>query len=289
MTDQAGLSRVYVESYPADAARVLEGLAPAAAADWLAANPVRLAAPVARQMLPLFAARAMDRLVDDGAAGLLRAMGPQAGVAVLRQLPTTRADALLALLPAPTAVTFRLLLGYPDNTVGAWTDPHALALPPTTLVAEALDRLRELGQDCDALYVADRDQRLVGVVPLVELLRAEPGTALRRLMQPPACTVPAQSLIRSLRDHPGWVEARALPVVERGERYAGVLWQSALVQALAPDSAADGLPRATPSDALSLLAGGYWASVAELIEVLVSWLPARRPGRTGDGAEGAGR
>ena len=283
VADVASLSRAYVETYPADAARVLEGLPPSDAADWLAATPVRIAAPVARQMLPLFAARAMDRLIDDSAAGLLRALGPQAGVAVLRQLPTTRADALLALLPATTAVSFRLLLGYPENTVGAWTDPHALALPPTATAADAIAAVRSSEHAHDALHVTDRDQHLVGAIALVDLLRAEPATPLRQLMQPPAVTVPAQALIRSLREHPGWTEARALPVVERGERFAGVLWQSTLELALAPDQR-DG-ERARPSDAVSLLADGYWASVSELIEVLVSWLPdGRRPEPPRDGA-----
>lgn len=283
MADAASLSLAYVESYPADAARVLESLPPSDAADWLAATPVRIAAPVARQMLPLFAARAMDRLIDDSAAGLLRALGPQAGVAVLRQLPTSRADALLVLLPATAAVGFRLLLGYPENTVGAWADPHALALPPTATAAEAITAVRISEHAQDALHVTDRDQRLVGVVALVELLRADPATPLRQLMQPPAVTVPAQALIRSLREHPGWTEQRALPVVERGERFAGVLWQSTLDLALAPDALET--RQVTPADAVSLLADGYWASVSELIEVLVSWLPdGRRAAPSSDGA-----
>lgn len=282
MTDRRSLSLVYVEQHPAEAARVLETLSPSDCADWLTGIPTRIAAPVARQMLPLFAARAMDRLADDRAAGLLRAMGPQAGVAVLRQLPTPRADALLALLPGTAAVTFRVLLGYPENTVGAWTDPHALALPPQLSVDAALDRLRDGEQLQDALYIADRDQRLIGMVSLVSLLRADRDAPLRRLMVPVPVTVPAQSLIRSLRDHPGWRAARALPVVERGERFAGVLWQTALVQALQPDDEAP-VP-ARPADAVSLLASGYWSGVAELIDVLVSWLPdARSVQPRGDG------
>lgn len=266
------LSLAYLEAHPRDAARVLERLTPTAAADLLASVPLRLAAPVIRQMLPLFAARALDRLGDDRAAGLLRAVGPQAGVAVLRQMPRTRADALVGQLPAPLAVAFRLLLGYPENTVGAWTDPHALALTEDIRSRQAVDHLRSAGHEQDALYVVDGEQRLVGVVSLVNLLRAAADTPLRRLMQPPPITVPAQSLIRALDDHPGWASARALPVVERGERFAGVLWQTALASARGPEREHDDQP-ATPGDALSLLAGGYWGAVAGLIEVLVSWLP----------------
>lgn len=272
MASPAGsLSLAYLEAHPRDAARVLERLAPTAAADLLASVPLRLAAPVVRQMLPLFAARAMDRLGDDRAAGLLRAVGPQAGVAVLRQMPRARADTLIGQLPAPLAVAFRLLLGYPENTVGAWTDPRVLALTEDLLGAQAIEHLRASGHEQDVLYVVDGEQRLVGVVPLVELLRAPADAPLRRLMQPPPTTVPAQSLISALHDHPGWASARALPVVERGERFAGVLWQTALASAQGPAHEQD--QASTPGDVLSMLAGGYWSAVSGLVEVLVSWLP----------------
>ena len=282
VAEAASLSLAFLEAHPVDAARVLERLAPSVAADLLESIPQRLAAPVARQMLPLFSARAMDRLADDSAAGLLRAMGPQAGVAMLRQMPTARADALLALLPAGHAVTFRLLLGYPENTVGAWADPHALALTPNVNAGYAIERLRETEHEHDALYVVDHDQRLLGVVALVELLRVAPDTALRRIMRPPSVTVPAQSLIGAMRDHPGWASDRALAVVERGERFAGVLWQSALALALAPSTNRE--RGHTPADALSLLANGYWSGVSGLIDVVVSWLPGGpRPVDTGHG------
>ena len=271
VAETASLSLAFLEAHPGDAARVLERLAPHVAADLLQSIPQRLAAPVARQMLPFFSARALDRIADDGASSLLRAMGPQAGVAVLRQLPTARADALLGLLPAGHAVAFRLLLGYPENTVGAWADPHALALTPNLSASDAIERLRDTEHEHDALYVVDHDQRLLGVVALVELLRVPAETPLRRVMQPPAVTVPAQSLIGAMREHPGWASDRALPVVERDERFAGVLWQSALALALAPSTARE--KRHTPADALSLLASGYWLGVAGLIEVIVSWLP----------------
>lgn len=274
MANPAGsLSLAYLEAHPRDAARVLERLTPSAAADLLASVPLRLAAPVLRQMLPLFAARAMDRLGDDRAAGLLRAVGPQAGVAVLRQMPRARADTLIGQLPAPLAVAFRLLLGYPENTVGAWTDPHALAVTEDLLGAQAIEHLRTSGHEQDVLYVVDGEQRLVGVVPLVELLRAPADTPLRRLMQPPPITVPAQSLISALHEHSGWTSARALVVVERGERFAGVLWQTALTAAHGPAREHD--QPSTPGDVLSMLAGGYWGAVAGLIEMLVSWLPVK--------------
>ena len=76
VAETASLSLAFLEAHPGDAARVLERLAPHVAADLLQSIPQRLAAPVARQMLPFFSARALDRIADDGASSLLR--GPPA-------------------------------------------------------------------------------------------------------------------------------------------------------------------------------------------------------------------
>lgn len=272
MADTRSLSFAFLEAHPADAARVLETLLPTAAAALLAAAPLRLSAPVARQMLPLFSARVMDALEDQDAVALLRAMGPQAGVAALRQMPTARADHLLNLLPATLTVAFRLLLGYPENTVGAWTDPQILALTPELCASDAIERLRDSEHDHEALYVVGNQQRLLGMIPIVDLLRAAERTPLRQLLQPVAVTLPAQSLISAMRNHSAWSAQRALPVVERGERFAGVLWHATLDLALTPTTVQ--WETSKPADALSLLAGGYWFTVAGLIELMVSWLPA---------------
>lgn len=280
MSEARALSLAYLEAHPADAARVLEQLTPTDTAELLRATPLRLAAPVAQQMLPLFAARVMDSLADTFTVGLLRAMGAQSGVAVLRQMPVARVDALVNQLPTATAVAFRLLLGYPGNTVGAWADPLALTLTADLTVAQALATIRSNDYPHDTLYVLGRDQRLIGVLPAASLLRADAQDSLRRWLQAAPPSLPAQALISATEDHPGWLLHRALPVVERGERFAGVLRQSSLRQALAPEPR--GEASAASGDGLTLVAEGYWLSVSMLVEWMVSWLPGTPKRLTGD-------
>jgi magnesium transporter len=265
------LSFAYLEAHPVDAARVLERLALPDSAAFLATAPARLTAPVLRQMLPLIAARCLERLDDTIASGLLHGMGAQAGAAVLRHLPESRYAPLLAQLPTTTAIAFRLLLGYSADTVGGWIDPRALALPADLPVRDALERARRSEEDSfSEVYVLDNAQRLRGMVALAELLRIGPDEALERIVRPARYALPARAPLAAIRDHAGWNEYRVLPVVERGERFVGVLTYAVLRRALAHD--AHKRDTSAP-DTLTGLTRSYWRGVSGMIESLVALLP----------------
>jgi magnesium transporter len=270
------LSFAFLEAHPVDAARVLERLLPQATAVLLAAAPARLTAPVLRQMLPLNAARVIEALDNPIASSLLRSIGPQAGVALLRHLSEARRKELLEPLPAAIAIVFRLLLGYPEDAVGAWMDPRVLAMPGDARVSEATRRVGLSDEGAvEDVYVVGKDQRLQGVVGVVDLLRADTLAVLRQIMRAPTDTLPAQALLAHVRDHQGWSWHRALPVVERGERFVGALRYAALRQALSREVPRQ--PERATDDALSALAGAYWYCVSGLTEAIVAILPLSRP------------
>ncbi|MFH1602861.1 MAG: hypothetical protein ABIH03_03025, partial [Pseudomonadota bacterium] len=129
MPSSEDLTYAFLEAHPAEAARVIERRAPASAAALLQTAPRRLTAPVLRQMLPLAGARCLERLDDADTVGLLRGVGAQAGVALLRYLAAERRARLLRQLPTALTVAYEMLLGYPEDAVGAWMDPRVLALP----------------------------------------------------------------------------------------------------------------------------------------------------------------
>jgi magnesium transporter len=275
MASSEDLSYAFLEAHPADAARVLERLAATEAGALLQSAPLRLASPVLRQMLPLAGARCLEPLDDNEVAGLLRGSGAQAGVALLRYFGAERRTRLLAQLPTALTLAYELLLGYPEDTVGAWMDPRALALPSDMTVGEALERVRRADEALIAdPFVIDRNQRLLGYVELADLVRAGESTSLARLVRPSPHRLPAQTLLKGLREHQGWREASTLPVVERGDKLVGAFTHAALQRALAIEQAA---PAPNPSlDTLVGIAGAYWFSVSALIQALVGMLPVER-------------
>ena len=279
MASSEDLSYAYLEAHPADAARVIERLAPDSAAALLRSAPARLAAPVLRQMLPLAGARCLETLDDAGAVRMLRGVGAQTGVALLRYFESARRARLLAQLPTALTIAYELLLGYPEGTVGAWMDPRPLAFHADMTAGESLERIRRADEEPGAdPYVIDRNQRLLGYVAVADLLRANASGTLARLARPCALRLPAQALLEGLRDHPGWHQASALPIVERGERLVGALTHAALLRALATEPEASAARGA--EDTLAGIAGAYWFGVSALIQALVGLLPAET--REGD-------
>lgn len=275
MTSSDQLTFAFLESHPSDAARVLERLAPAPAAALLRSVPLRLAVPVLRHMLPLAGARCLELMDDAEAAGMLHGMGVQPGVALMRHLVAGQRTRLLKQLPTAITIAYELLLGYPEGTVGAWMDPHALALPADMTCGEALERVRSASEEHVAdPFVVGRNQRLQGYVELAHLLRAQASTPLGNLLRSITHRLPTQAMLAGLRDHPGWRESSVLPVVDSDGRLVGAISHAAMQQGLSKEQASPARPGTR--DTLVELAAAYWFGVSSLIQSLVSMLPVER-------------
>jgi magnesium transporter len=268
VAESAVLTLAFLETHPDDAARVLEHLANEQVAALLDSVPVRLAAPVLAHLLPAVAARSLAQLSDESAAGMVQRLGPQLCAVILRHLDEARRNSLLERLPTATAFTVRVLLAYPEDSVGAWMDNRAMALLPDTPVEEALERVREAGEeDCIDVYIVDHEQHLLGKVRLPDLLRAPAAAPLAQLMRKPAHTLPARAPIASVREHEGWERYNTLPVVERGERFVGALHHAMLRNAV--QRRQEAAPVQMNSTALDNLAGTYWLVFSGLIQAFI--------------------
>ena len=284
MASTEELSYAYLESHPGEAARVLERLAAQDCAAFLGATPRRLAVPVLRQMLALNAARCLERLDDSLAAGLLHGIGAQAGAAVLRHFPEPRRAPLIAQLPTPTAMAFRLLLSYSADTVGGWMDPRVLAVPTDFAASAVLERVRLAEPEfIGDIYVLDQDQRLRGTVDVSDLLRVEGRDPVARSMRAAPHSLPARSPLAAVRDHAGWIDYRVLPVVERGERFVGVLTYAVLLRALTRNARTQ---VSASADSFGGVVGSYWRGVSGMIEAAIELLPVAVPQPTRAQADG---
>jgi magnesium transporter len=267
------LSLAFMRNHPAQAARVLESLPAAQAAVLFQRAPARVAATVLTTMLPAWAARCVSPLDDARVLELLAPMGTQAAVAVLRQLPDRRRQALVAGLPAAVVLASTLLLGYAQDTLGAWVDPDVVMLPPTTRAAEALRQMRVAAAH-PLVFVTDADQRLMGQVALTALLQAPDAATLATLMHRPTHTLAAHAPLAATAQHPGWAESSSLPVVAPGQRLLGLMTHDALQRALR--QAGPGEQTAVAEEAQSLpvaLVQGYWQALSGLMALALGLLP----------------
>jgi len=268
------ITRAFLEAHPEEAARALEHVAAPSCAALLNAVPLKLATEVLRHMLPAHAARCLEYLKPQAVSGLLRALTPQTGAGLLRYLPEEARAAVLGELPPGAALGLRLLLSYPDDAVGAWTDTRVPAFAPDATTREAVERVRRSRHEAaNYIYVVDADHRFRGVVGLPAALRASNRAALGDLMQP-AEPVSARAPLSAARAHEGWRQLHSLPVVDHEGRFVGALHYAALDRALA------GRPRPEPielaTETLSGLVNAYWLGLAGLVRAAVPLITGRR-------------
>ena len=273
---ESALSLAFMREHPALAARVLEALPAADAATVFERAPARLCAGVLAAMLPRQAAACLAVLPDARLLELLGPLGTQATVALLRHLAEPRRKALISGLPTGAALASTLLLGYTEDTLGAWADPEVVAFPADTPAGDAVARLGQSEGTHAAIFVTAADRRLVGMVDLGDLLRAPATAAMATLMRRPAALLAAHAPLAGTLAHPAWQEASALPVVESGDRLVGIMTRDALARALrraaplADEQAADaGLP--------AVLARGYWQAISGLLGSGLALLPRVAP------------
>lgn len=274
MADSYALGLTFLEAHPGEAARVLETLPTHEASELFAAVPARLGANTLAAMLPTAAARILSDLPESAAIALAAAASTQSLVAMLRHVDPALRARVLAGVPAAAAVTVRMLLGFPDDTVGAWTDTGIVTVTASAAVGTALEQARAATDtELDRVFVVDAEQHLIGWIGLQGLLRADARALAGSLARPVAGVLSAIMPMASARTLAHWERVQMLPVVDRDQRLIGVLRRSALTRALR--ARIRGAAQAEHAESVTgALAGSYWHIVSGLSSATLSLLPS---------------
>jgi magnesium transporter len=265
----------FMEAHPDGAARLLERAAPEEAAALLDEVPVSLVAGILRLMAPASAAGCAAAMSVERLAEIVAELPLDAAVSLMHRLEPGLRDAVLAGLPVTKEVPLRRLLAFGAHTAGALADPLALALPEDLTVTEAVAQLRgRSGHLLYYLYVVARDQRLVGVLDMPELMSARPEDTLAAAMRRNPIRLEADIGFVTLAAHPAWQNLDVLPVVDGQGRLMGAIRHMAVRRL----EAELGL-RARSDSVLATLVGLselYWAGLAGMFpRVAAAVLPSQ--------------
>lgn len=186
--------------------------------------PKTVALHVFETMPPALQSQLVGALQDAEVAAIFAQLEPDDRVWLLDELPASVAPRLLQGLDVAQRRSTAELLGYPRQSVGHRMSPEHVALKESETVARALERIRT-DADVDNVYtlaVVDAGRRLVGVLGLRDLVRAEAGTPVGMLMRPSASARvydDAEEAARTCTER----RVLALPVVDKEDRLVGML------------------------------------------------------------------
>jgi magnesium transporter len=235
------LALEFVVKYPEDAARALQDLdADDAAAMVARCRPVDAARLVGR-LGPDAASRVLARLPAGATHAVLAHADPEVTTALLRRLPgQVDLAAVLAGLPAARRHEVQSLLSYPENSAGSLMDPAAPVFREDTRVAEVAAALVESRRYSDqTVTVIDANGRLLGTLPTVQVLLADPDARLTALGVQDTLSVEGFAHRDEVADLIEQRRLSAIPVIDVNRQPVGLLNQRALARVAEQDVVSD--------------------------------------------------
>ncbi|RME33258.1 MAG: magnesium transporter [Gammaproteobacteria bacterium] len=191
------------ELHPSDIAELLESL------------PPRLRDEVWEEISPEIEGDVLAHANDEVRAGLLEDMHPREVAEVTRELdaddtadiiqdlPEDKAAEVLRAMDEQRRQRVAHVLSYPEDTAGGLMDPDTVTVRSDVTLDVVLRYLRlrgEVPENTGGLFVVDRDNHYLGVLPLTTLLTEDPektvGEVMSREVEGIPADMPAEEVAR---------------------------------------------------------------------------------------------
>jgi magnesium transporter len=234
--------RLIGKSHPADIALLFKGLEP---------NEVRFlfdvlfsarrAATTLKELPPEMLPDILSVIEDEKVARVIARADPDDAVTFSDSLPEERRERVLALVDPDRRASVRQLIAYPEGAIGRIMTTDYLALLPGITAQGAIDKIRERGEleTFFYLYVVDDVGRLIGVVPIRNLVIAPPDRTLREMM----IVDPIRAEVSLDQEEAARLvskyELLALPIVDGDGRLAGIITVDDVIDIIDKESTED--------------------------------------------------
>jgi magnesium transporter len=230
------LSLHFIENHPQDAARVLEKFEPELLAKYLEHVPVKVSANLLRNVIPSVAVECLTSMEPARSAKILEQFSIERASSILRRMKINIRNDLIKIMSPIFANMIRLVLRYPNGTVGQLMTPKVYTVNQNMLIKDILETLQGMtGQLQNLIYVINNEQRLVGVVDVRDVITLDSKAPVKTVMRDPGLTISARASLDSVKDYNEWRYTEILPVVDHMGMFIGVLKRGVLLDTLARD------------------------------------------------------
>lgn len=214
----------FMASEPVAVARKLELVDPASGAYLIKEAPILSAVNVLKSMIPSVAAKLFAYFSADQYVGLSQSMDVADLAAILRHVDPDTRQGIIALLAKRKQALCKILINYPEHSVGSMVETDVFILDSHMPVADALKRLKTRHYTyLQWVYVVNHNRQLLGSIFIGDLLQADPLSDVGSLVQVKVAKIGANTDLLAAMDLSVWNHTDSLAVVNKKQEFIGVL------------------------------------------------------------------
>jgi magnesium transporter len=172
--------------HPADLADIIEELAPAEREALFQTLDEDVAAQALEEIDPKLQLSILRSLDTEHAADIVEEMDPDAAADMLSGLPEEHSEQILTEMQPEERQEVEDLMEFEEDTAAGRMTTDYMAMLPTARVAYAIEMMRHFDgplESMSTIYLVDKDEKLVGAVPLARLVLANPETPLSEISE----------------------------------------------------------------------------------------------------------
>lgn len=232
--------QMLAELHPADIADIISQVSRDEGTHLFKDLDIETAAEALSELKPEMQADILSAIDTEKAADIIEEMPPDEAADVLSDLPTERAKEILEHVEKEEAEDIQELLGHEEDTAGGLMTNVYIAYPPQMTVKEATERFRTDAREVDNayyIYVVDKEEKLIGIASLRELLLAESDCLLADIMETNLKTVSPGQDEMVAAEIVSKYNLMAIPVVDEDGFMLGIITVDDIVDLLLPPNA----------------------------------------------------
>jgi magnesium transporter len=214
----------YLTRFPQNAASVFERMSVKETVAFLQEIPLAQATRVLETVSPQYASQCFFVFSSERSSELIQAMKTDAVISMLRLMPESARQTIFKGLLVKKRKQLKRSLAYPQDLVGAWMDSDMFSVSETALVGEVRKAIRLSKTEPEySVYVIRSDGTVLGLLTLSRLIVAKDSIPVTKIIDRDFKVILDTVTMRSVYSLPHWDDFEALPVVNRKDKFVGML------------------------------------------------------------------
>ncbi len=236
-------------------------------------------------------AKIVQSLTDAELGYLVEELYVDDAVDFLEEVPATVVKRVLANASPETRSAINTLLKFPPNSAGSVMTIEMVELHDRETAAEAIETIRKTGLDKETIYtcyVIDDERHLIGVVPLRQLILADPQAKVADIMQDDPISVNTLEDQEVVADTAKKYDLLSVPVTDNEGRLVGIITIDDIVDIIEEENTEDFEKMALlqPSEHEYLDTGVFTLAKNRIVWLLILMVSATFTGKIIESFEG---